>query len=237
MTDQVKEEEFFHHEPLSLRAISREWVINRALELGRGSTEPDIRGALAEAVELITARTAWNLAEGRDVLVYEPDGEGDPYVVAIPLNSFGRGGGKPRLDPPATQTPKIPDTKRRNIVDDFEDIVFEMDFELTPSDLDRDQNGRYINAHVRALFTGFKMYHDKLTMARSEQFRINYNKTLGRYVLAKVGNNGIAIFTKAPFRHLSKAMAIEEANRLSEQLDEAVGIFRCLDIIKVDKEG
>jgi len=236
VTDQVKEEDFFHPDPLSMRAISREWVDKRAVELAGESAEPDVHGALVEAVELITARTAWNLAEDRQVLVYTPDGENDPYVVAIPLNSSRRVG-KPRLDPPVTHTPKVPDTKRRNIVDDFEDIVFEMDFELSPSDLDRDQNGRYINAHVRALFTGFKMYHDKLTMARSEQYRTNYNKTLGRYVLAKVGNNGIAIFNKAPFRHLSKAMAIEEANRLSEQLGEAVGVFRCLDIIKVDKEG
>lgn len=227
--DNVNEEAFFHQEPLSLRPVSREWVNNRARELN--PTEPDIHGALTEAVERLLPRAAWNLAENGSVVVYVPDGENDPYVVGIPLKKHSRNT-RHKLTPPSNVIePRFVDARRGNLVDDFENVVFEMDFDLTPKDLDRDNNGRYINAHVRALFDGFKMYHDNLTMARSEKFRDSYNRTLGRYVLATVANNGVAVFSKSPFRHLSKAVAIEEANRLSEQLAKPVGVFRCLDII------
>ncbi|MNM27148.1 hypothetical protein D3C81_376330 [compost metagenome] len=81
------------------------------------------------------------------------------------------------------------------------------------------------------MWDGFRLYHNNLTIEAKPVFRQNYHKALGRYVLARVGNNGVPIFTKAPFRHQTKAQAIEEAGRLSQEFKVGFGVYRCLDIV------
>lgn len=227
---------FLHRDPLSLRAIDPVWVTNRAAEIAaeRGLTEPDIQSALLEAIDTLCQRAAWNYREDTDVLVYEPSEESHPYLIAVPLaHNTGR---HRRLREAGTQPPPPPpvnaDSKQSSLKEEFENVIFEKETDLFPSDLDTDTNGVYINERVRTLWEGFKLYHHKLTAVSSERYKTNYNKALGRYVVAKIGNNGVAIFTKTPYRHHTKALAMEEANRLSAHYGGVFGVFRCLDIVE-----
>jgi len=68
-------------------------------------------------------------------------------------------------------------------------------------------------------------------VAGKPTFKNRYNRTLGRYVIGKVGHQGKAIFTTAPYRHQTRAEAMQEANLLALELGEPFAVFRCLDII------
>lgn len=222
-------DDMFHKQPYSFRAICPEWVVKRGLEISVNDT-PDVLGALNEALQTILVRVDRNLDESREPLVYFPDHEGEPYMLLIPiLNVNSRK--IPKAEVPVRTTTPNPNNKRSSLRMEFEESVFEMAPNLEKSDLARDVNGKYKNAYVNALWEGFKFYHNKFTQANSVTWRENYQKTLGRYVLAKVGLNGVALFNRAPYRHMTLGQATTEAERLVSEFGEGFGIFRCIDVI------
>lgn len=223
-------ENFLPANPWSLRPVCQDWVNRRAAELGG-----DVSAALSEVYEVFAQRTSYNFDHDREPLVYTPDGPNDPYILALPLVKY-RGGQAPSIKPAKPHVPGDPKLKTSNLKDEFENYVFEGDDELTLDDLDVDDHGVYLNQRVRGLFDGFKLYHDKVTMADCTDFRDPYLRILGRFVVAKVTPGGAALFTKAPFRHHTKADALEEAHRLVGELNDGFAVFRCMAIIGKPKE-
>jgi hypothetical protein len=225
-------EDFFHEQGYSLRAISPEWIDNRAKELAveNGLSEPDAEGALNEVLDRLLERTGRNFNDSLNPVVYISEDPKDPYILAIPLHNVSTAK-KPKADAPKMQFAPNPNTKRSSLRTEFEDVVFEIEPGLTKSDLARDFNDNYLNARVNALWDGFRLYHNKFTKANDITYRENYNKTLGRYVIAKVGNNGVALFNRAPFRHLTMALAMSEAGRLAAEFNDGFAVFRCIDIV------
>mgnify|MGYP003407734786 CR=1 FL=1 len=226
MTMQNKPElDFLATEPLSLRAIDQTWIKNRAVELGCS----DIQGALEEAVGVLYERIGPN-AKDAPAMVFTPGNDTDPYIVAIPLDHLtNRERGQSKGMPPVAERP---DVKHSTLRDEFENLLFESG-SFDPSITKVDDKGRYVVLWVRARWEGFQMYHTKLTIESSDSYKPKYAKTLGRYVIGKVAPTGAVLFHKVPFRHQTKALALEEANRLSADFDGAFAIYRCLDIIDV----
>mgnify|MGYP003407763763 FL=1 len=224
MTIQNKPElDFLATEPLSLRAIDQAWIKNRAVELGCS----DIQGALEEAVGVLYERIGPN-AKDAPAMVFTPGNDTDPYIVAIPLDHLtNREKGQSKGMPPVAERP---DVKHSTLRDEFENLLFESG-SFDPSILKLDAKGRYVTPWVNARWEGFMMYHNKLTIAGTDNYKPKYAKTLGRYVIGKVAPTGAVLFHKVPFRHQTKAMALEEANRLSTDFDGAFAVYRCLDII------
>ena len=224
MTMQNKPElDFLSAEPLSLRAIDQAWIKKRAVELGRS----DIQGALEEAVGVLYERIGPN-AKDAPAMVFTPGNDTDPYIVAIPLDHLtNREKGQSKGMPPVAERP---DVKHSTLRDEFENLLFESG-SFDPSILKLDAKGRYATPWVNARWEGFMMYHSKLTIAGTDNYKPKYAKTLGRYVIGKVAPTGAVLFHKVPFRHQTKAMALEEANRLSTDFDGAFAVYRCLDII------
>ena len=224
MTMQNKPElDFLSAEPLSLRAIDQAWIKKRAVELGRS----DIQGALEEAVGVLYERIGPN-AKDAPAMVFTPGNDTDPYIVAIPLDHLtNREKGQSKGMPPVAERP---DVKHSTLRDEFENLLFESG-SFDPSILKLDAKGRYATPWVNARWEGFMMYHSKLTIAGTDNYKPKYAKTLGRYVIGKVAPTGAVLFHKVPFRHQTKALALEEANRLSTDFDGAFAVYRCLDII------
>lgn len=222
--------DFLSTEPLSLRAIDQAWVKKRAAQLTNAIDPgmPNIEGALFEAVEVLYDRIGPNAKEDVCAMLFTPANDTDPYIVAIPLAYRTTREKQQGLGTPPA--PLRPDTKNLTLRDEFENLLFE-EGSFDPKVLDRDSRGKYVTQWVNARWEGFQMYHNKLTIASSDSYSPKYAKTLGRYVLGKVGAAGVAIFTKAPYRHQTKALALEEANRLSALFGEPFALFRCLDII------
>jgi hypothetical protein len=50
-------------------------------------------------------------------------------------------------------------------------------------------------------------------------------------VVAKIAKNSTFMFTKVPFRHQTKSLAMAEANRLVEEFQEPFAVLRCVDIL------
>lgn len=219
----VEQPNFFHPQAYSVRTIDPQWVSKRTEELG------DEQAALNEVLEQLMVRVDQNYDESRDPLVYMPDGEGEPYILAIPICNVPVRK-RPKAETPVRKHQPNPDNKRSSLRDDFEQLVFEIYPTLNKSDLAK-ENDIYINPLVKASWEGFKLHHSRLTEANSHTYRDNYNKTLGRYVIGKINQAGVALFNHAPYRHLTLTAATEEAKRLTAEKNEAFGIFRCLDII------
>lgn len=227
MSDQ-DDDNFLSEKPYSLRPISQEWVDRRAAELAINGN-PNFEGALLEVVDRLLQRTSHNYDHNAQALVYTPENDGDPYVLALPLIHHTK---KTRhnIEPAKGQEPKTPDFKGSNIRLDFENLI-RTEYPELANKLEADAKGAYLDPKVNGLWDGFRLYHNKLTVESHPVFRQSYHKALGRYVLAKVGNNGIPVFTKTPFRHASKVVAIEEATRLAKEHSEGFGVFRCIDIV------
>jgi hypothetical protein len=225
--------DFLSPEPLSLKAIDQTWLNKRAAELANPETPdvPNIEGALLEALDQLYERIGTNAKDDVPALVFAPDNATDPYVVGISLD---RRSGRERRGAdrgPANPTPLMPDTKENTLREDFENLLFESG-SFDPGIVTRDGNGRYLVPWVNARWEGFQMYHSKLVVNSTGTFKNKYTRTLGRYVIGKVAVNGGVIFKQIPFRHQTKALALEEANRLSVDLGGAFAVFRCLDIIE-----
>lgn len=216
---------FLPAEPYSLRPVCQHWVKQRAVELGGR-----IEDALLEVVEHLYVRTSHNNDDSRQVLVYSPSGEQDPYVIALPLINHKKAV-QDSVAPPARPCPVTPDNRKSNVREEFEDLLFVERDDLTPSALDKDEQGNYLDPTVNTLWQGFRLYHRRLTIESKPAFREQYQKILGRYVLAKVSPAGVPLFNRTPFRHATRAKAYEEASRLSSEVGEAFGVFRCLDIV------
>lgn len=219
--------------PLSLHHVDAAWVNQRAKELSdtRGHKRPDIKGALADAADKFVDEVGENLDDTRDLAVYQPSGDTDPYIIAIPIKTTVT------LQPMApTVVPAVPSPFKlhevpNTIQDDFENALFETEVGATPAELAKDANGRFISSRIRLLWFGFNLYHQKMTMARRAEFREAYHRPLGSYVVGKVYENGGTIFTRVPTRFRTKALAFEEAHRLLDTHGEAWGVWRCIDII------
>lgn len=213
--------------PLSLHHIDSIWVNQRAKELSdaRGHKRPDIKGALADAADKFIDEVGDNLDDSRDLAVYQPSGDSDPYIIAVPIKDF------PVAVVAEAPVPFKLHEHPNTIQEDFENALFETEVGATPSELAKDADGRYIQSRIRLLWFGFNLYHQKMTMARRAEFREAYHKPLGSYIVGKVYENGGTVFTKVPTRFRTKALAFEEANRLQESHGEAWGIWRCIDII------
>lgn len=214
--------------PLSLHHVDSTWVNARAKELSeaRGLKRPDVKGALSEIVEKFVDEVGDNLDESRDLALYQPSGDTDPYIIAVPIQVAVEA----TVEAPVfveRRLHEVPNT----IQEDFENVIFETEVGATASDLAKDSEGRYINSRIRLMWFGFNLYHQKMTMARREQFREAYHKPLGSYIVGKVYENGGTVFTKVPTRYRTKALAFEEAHRLQNEQGEAWGIWRCIDII------
>lgn len=236
MTTNTKLElEFLSQVPLSLRAVDQAWVNERAAQIPNEAFpgEPNVEAALAEVVERLHQRLGQNVKEDTPGFVYTPDNDTDPYVVCVPLDKLSRGQRleRNRIHREPDNTPsRLTDTSESNLRKEFENLLFQ-DLLLEEKVLEQDHLGRYITPWVNARWEGFQMYHRHLTVAGKPAFKNRYNRTLGRYVIGKIGHQGKAIFTTAPFRHQTKAEAMQEANRLAVELGEPFAVFRCLDII------
>lgn len=225
----------------ALRIIDSGWVEKRALELAKvvGSEHPDTQAALEEAVEMLQERTANNLDDGKDTLLYLPGEDGDPFLVALPILRETR---TVRRSPPDSKAHLPPHPKAEwslTCRDQFEDVLFEGDFDVTPSSLDKNEAGDYLDPNVQLMWKGFNLYHEKMTSINNEAYKKRYDKTLGTFVVAKVAKpSGGALFVHSPYRHRLKADAMAEANRLGGIKGETFAIFRCLDVvIPPRKEG
>lgn len=222
--------DFLSTEPLSLRAIDQVWVKKRAAALTNAVDPgmPNIEGALFEAVEVLYDRIGPNAKEDALAMIFTPGNDTDPYIVAIPLNRLTN-----REKQQGTGMPPVaarPDIKEGALREEFENLLFE-EGSFDPSILNRDERGKYTTAWVNARWEGFQMYHNKLTIAGTANYKPRYAKTLGRFVISKVGPTGAVTFHPVPFRHQTKALAFEEANRLSTEHNGVFAVFRCLDII------
>lgn len=216
--------DFLSTEPLSLRAIDQAWVHKRASELGHATTE----GALLEAVEVLHERIGPNVKEDAAVMVFTPTNDTDPYIVAIPLTRLTTREKQQGLGMPPVAA--RPDRKECSLREEFENLLFE-EGSFDPSVLKRDSRDKYVMQWVNARWEGFQMYHNKLTIAGTSGYKPKYAKTLGRYVISQVGPTGAVNFHNVPFRHQTKALAFEEANRLSTEHNRVFAVFRCMDII------
>lgn len=222
--------------PLSLHHVDAAWVNQRAKELSdaRGHKRPDIKGALADAADKFVDEVGDNLDDSRDLAVYQPSGDSDPYIIAVPIKDVitiapfpATVAPAPVLTPVAFKLHEHPNT----IQEDFENSLFETEVGATISELAKDADGRYISNRIRLLWFGFNLYHQKMTMARRAEFREAYHKPLGSYIVGKVYETGGTVFTKVPTRFRTKALAFEEAHRLLDEQGEAWGVWRCVDII------
>lgn len=227
--------DFMFNKSLSLKAIDGPWVRARAAELVTPDNPvPDNQAALLEAVEVLQVRLGHNLVDDTPVMVFEPSNDEDPYIVGISIHQFtprGNRKAKPasKLVTP-TEPPRIQDTKQNTLREDFENMLFEMGGH-PPSIVDRDDRDVYILPWVQEQWNGFKMYHYRFTSAGTDTHKGKYDRTLGRYVIGKINFNGSATFHAMPYRHQTKALAKEEANRLSMEHNCPFGVFRCLDIV------
>lgn len=229
MNTQVTDLSFLSPEPFSLRAIDQTWVNHRAAQLG-SPEEPDISGALTEVAQTLYERIGDNVKDEGEPVVFMPGNETDPYVIGIPLDQRRARLKREGKAPPVAL---VPDNKEMSLREEFEDLLFQ-EGSFDPSILDRADNDRYVVPWVNARWEGFQMYHRRLTLVSTDKFKAKYNRTLGRYVLGKVAINGSVLFTKTPFRHQTKAQALEEANRLSTEFSAPFALFRCLDIVDAD---
>jgi len=219
--------------PLSLHHVEAAWVNQRAKELSdsRGHKRPDIKGALADAADKFIDEVGDNLDDSRDLAVYQPSGDTDPYIIAVPIKTTIT------LQPMApTVAPAVPVPFKlhehpNTIQEDFENALFETEVGATIEELAKDADGRFVSGRIRLLWFGFNLYHQKMTMARRTEFRETYHMPLGSYIVGKVYDSGGTVFTKVPTRFRTKALAFEEANRLLGEQGEAWGVWRCLDII------
>jgi len=217
--------DFIHKESYSQRCISPEWINTRAAALGGG--DDAIHQAITEAFDQLMVRIGDNRDYDRDPIVYPPDNVGDPYVMLIPIKNVTK---KAKTETPARLHVANPDNRRSSVREEFEILIFEIEPALNKEDLARDADGNYINQRVQDKWVGFFLYHFKLTQTKSATFKDIHNNILGRYVIGKVGKNGVALFNRAPYRHLTLKDATTEAVRLVAETKEAFGIFRCLDV-------
>jgi len=223
--------------PLALHPVDSTWVNQRARELAdnRGLKRPDVKGALSEIVDKFVEQAGDNLDESRDLALYQPSTDTDPYIVAVPLVIAEKPETLDTVAPAVVAdvlpTPGRPHEAPTTIQEEFENVLFESDVGASPMELEKDANGRYINSRIRLLWFGFNLYHQKMTQARRADFREPYHKPLGSYIIGKVFENGATVFTRSPTRLKTKALAFEEAHRLREENGEAWGVWRCIDII------
>jgi hypothetical protein len=229
--DYAPQFDFLHKEGYSIRCIDPAWVESRAAALGG---EDGIQKALTEAFDQLAVRIGQNRDEERDPVVYPPDNPGDPYVLLTPILNIN--GKKQKTEAPVQARPFNPENRKPTIREDFEDLLFEIKPGLNKEALARNVNGEYEDKEIQTRWEGFFMYHHLLTQTTMATFKDTYNATLGRYVIGKVGKNGVALFNRAPYRHTSMRLAVTEAKRLQAEKGEAYGIFRCLDIFGVPTE-
>ena len=227
--------DFLSTQQLSIRAIDQAWVSKRATELPNALLPgmPNVAGALFEAVEVLYDRIGPNAQEDVCAMVYTPNNDTDPYIVAIPLAHLTnrerqRGTGMP---PVAAR----PDNKDSTLQEEFENLLFE-EGSFDPSIVNKDARGKYTTPWVNARWEGFQMYHKRLTVAGTRNFQPKFKKVLGRFVIGKLTSAGAVNFHNVPYRHQTKALALEEANRLATEYGGSFAIFRCLDIITSDTE-
>lgn len=223
--------DFLHKEGYSIRCIDPGWVEARAAALGG---EDGIQNALTEAFDQLSVRVATNRDSERDPVVYPPDNPGDPYVLLIPIVNIN--GRKQRTETPVQARPFNPENRKPTIREDFEDLLPEIKPGLNKEALVRNANGEYIDKEIQTRWEGFFMYHHLLTQTTTATFKDIHNASLGRYVLGKIGKNGVALFNRAPYRHTSMKNAVSEARRLQTEYREAFGVFRCLDIFGTPTE-
>lgn len=226
--------DFLANESYSFRAVDNAWVRKRAAQLVNPIDlgQPNILGALVEAAEVLYDRVGVNAKEDAHALFFYADNDTDPFVIAIPLDHRSiveKRAEKGPITPPPKPTPPAKETTLR---EDFEDLLFQ-EGSFDHKVLDRLQNGRYKTPWVQAKWEGFCMYHNKLVTLPAEKYKPRYDKVLGRYIIGKVGDTGAILFHNVPFRHQTKALALEEANRLSAEFQHPFAIFRCLDIINL----
>lgn len=230
----LSELEFLSKDALSIRAIDNAWVRERAWELS-GDKGPDmshIQEVLTEVVQALYERLGHNAADDMPAMLFFPSNELDPYIVGLHINH--RTNYQKRLMASIeANIPHIPTkvSAETSLREDFENLLFE-EGAVNPNDLDVDENNRYIKKWVKARWEGFMMYHNNNTAVKSASFKNKYNNTLSRYVIGKVTEAGKVVFTAAPYRHKTKALAMEEANRLAAQFIAPFAVFRCLDIIE-----
>lgn len=231
---------FLHAKCWSMKAIDQNWINQRSNELADPITgTPDISAALGEVVEALVGRIGNNIGSSEEAVIYVPGNETDPYVVGIELRKNTKRGPRAGAKPPyeeAMTVLEMQDPKESCLRDDFEDLLFQEDAYL-PSIIDRDPQGRYILDWVNERWAGFQMYEQRLVAHNSDYYDGKYCKTLGRYVVGRMANNGAVVFRTMPFRHQTKALAMEEANRQTETLGGAFAVYRCLDIIHNTPRG
>lgn len=236
--DAVPDLGFFAKEPFALRAIDQEWLNKRANELGN-MAGPDLDAALDEVLADLYARMGVNLDKGRCSIIHSPGDEGDPYIIAVPIikpnsrivKSMTRKVSTEAMlavaDAPRSAREKVEESLRLQ----FEEMVSVLPEGLGHHGLVRTPSGRYVDQKFQGMWEGFLLYHDGMTTIGQGLPGRHDHRIMGHYVVGKVVKTGVAIFTKAPYRHATKAGAMEECLRLKEEFNETFAIFRCVDVV------
>lgn len=229
---------FFNEKEYSLKAISQTWLNMRCGELGG-----DLQGAFQEVLDGLVDRLGNNVEQEGECRIYFPDNETDPYVFAIPLDrrsEFLRSKAKAQARVqhlmPLQTVEQVAENKTTTVKEDFENLLFEENDGYDHRLLNTDEQGNYTDPKTRNRWEGFLMYHQNFTILGKDHYKNKYGKTLGKYVVARLAKNGIAIFTAAPYRHQTKADAVEKANALSKEFMAPFSVFRCMDIYDVGVE-
>lgn len=202
---------------MGYRAVPANYILKLAHELS-DTALPDYPAAFQKVVEQLYERFGVNAAEG-DPVLYKPNTANDPYVFGIPLHVTGTPAKTPPKVPQVVKEPRLPPILPP-------EVSLHVEFERLVPEAVRGTN-RYTNPIIEAQWQGFKLYHERL----NSTLRKHQGRLLGRYVVARVTEQGVALFNETPFRHGSHALAVAEATRLATILDQGFGVFRCDQIV------
>lgn len=96
--------------------------------------------------------------------------------------------------------------------------------------LEKDQEGKYKDKRTLWMFRGFKFYHNNV-LFQNNVTQEHYTNPIGRYVIGRVGENGVVYMSPRPYRHSSRAKAITEAKRLRAENNATFAVFRCIEVL------
>lgn len=210
-----------------IRPLCPTWITERTAELGEETADK----AIGEAVEMLLEHLGDQVMQDGNISVHFPDTEGAPYIVTMMKDS--RNGYQRRRDDAIDNPVEVTRiAAKNNLRDEFEDLIYTLPEGVRPDDLKTNDKGQYVNPRTIGLWRGFQLYHYKLTIAVKQDMPTKFNRCLGRYVLATLSRNGSPTFVRSPIGHNTQAGALQEANRLSIELERGVGVFRCLDVVE-----
>lgn len=213
--------------PVSLRAVDAAWVADRATATGVTPLE-----VIQEVANGLVERLNHNMDATRDVLLYSPENEDGPYILALPLKWESSKTKKQSAE--AKPLPKSfinSDADNNKIVKEFETLIRKKYPGLDDFVFVRNQLGIYLDPKIKDLWDGFWLYHESQTTVSDTVNKKMYEKSLGRFILGKIVASGSVMFPTAPYRHATRQGATEEALRLSGTYGCSFAIYRAVDVV------